>query len=205
MIDFLPGGDTSADMATEITDTIPTFTTKRLILRAPSTDDIPSWQHNFNNWEVIRTLNAGVPWPYPADGVANFFREQVVSNQGKVSWLWVITRKEEPSEVIGVIELRQTGQRDDRGFWIAERFWGQGFVSEAVVPVTDHAFNVLGYEKLTLNNALNNVASRRVKEASNARFVGTEPAKYVDPTLDTREVWELTKDLWLNSRLKRQC
>ena len=37
-------------------------------------------------------------------------------------------------------------------------------MTEAVVPVMDHAFNNLGFEKMVLANDLGNDRSRRVKE-----------------------------------------
>ena len=36
-------------------------------------------------------------------------------------------------------------------------------MTEAVKPITDYAFDVLGFEKLVLANAVGNSASRRMK------------------------------------------
>jgi RimJ/RimL family protein N-acetyltransferase len=69
-------------------------------------------------------------------------------------------------------------------------------MTEAVKPVTDYAFNVLGFEKLVLANAVGNPASRRMKERIGAVFLRTEPAIYVNPRYTQREVWELTKGRW---------
>ena len=69
-------------------------------------------------------------------------------------------------------------------------------MTEAVKPVTDYAFDVLGFEKLILANAVGNPASRRLKENTGAAFLRTEPATYVNPRYTEREVWELTKRCW---------
>jgi len=60
-------------------------------------------------------------------------------------------------------------------------------MTEAVKPVTDYAFDVLGFEKLILANALGNAASRRIKERMGAVLLRTEPAIYVNPTYIERE------------------
>jgi len=72
---------------------------------------------------------------------------------------------------------------------------GKG-VTEAVFPITDYAFDSLGFERLFFSNAVGNEKSRRVKEKTGARFLRTEPAKFVNPSYTEREIWELSKDEW---------
>jgi len=69
-------------------------------------------------------------------------------------------------------------------------------MTEAEKPVMDYAFDVLGFEKLVLANAVGNPASRRIKEKIGAIFLRTEPAIYVNPSYTEREVWEFTKGSW---------
>jgi RimJ/RimL family protein N-acetyltransferase len=69
-------------------------------------------------------------------------------------------------------------------------------MTEAVLPITDYAFDSLGFERLFFSNAVGNQRSRRVKEKTGARFLRTEPANFVNPIYAGREVWELTKDEW---------
>ena len=49
-------------------------------------------------------------------------------------------------EIIGFIEYRHDPQspEEDRGFWLAEPYWKQGYMSEAVTAVNDFVFNQLG-------------------------------------------------------------
>ena len=53
----------------------PVLHTPRLVLRPLRSKDAPVIQKRFANWEVVRWLDAKVPWPYPADGAANFVAE----------------------------------------------------------------------------------------------------------------------------------
>lgn len=175
---------------------IPTLTTERLILRAVVESDIPAVQRNFNDYELVRNLSAVVPWPYPADGAFTWFHNYVAPNQGKVKWVWAITLRESPSELIGVVDLWREGCPENRGFWLSRQHWGKGYMTEAVIPVTDLAFDVLGFDKLILSNAVGNERSARVKEKCGARRIGEKPSSFVDPSFTASELWELTKESW---------
>lgn len=177
-------------------DSFPQFETKRLLLRDVREGDIPSYQEHFADYEVIRNLSHVVPWPYPKDGVKQFLDSEVYPKQGFDSWLWGIFLKNNPGEIIGAIGLWRKGRPEHRGFWLGRKFWNQGIMTEAVVPVMNYAFNELCFEKLIFANAVGNIASRRIKEKTGATFIGVEPAKFVDPTISEHELWELGKKQW---------
>lgn len=175
---------------------VPVFETERLILKAVSESDIPAYERHFVDYEVIRHLS-GAPWPYPDGGVKDYLDKEVFSRTADTQrWIWGLFLKSKPDELIGTIDLWRAGRPENRGFWLGRKFWGLGLMSEAVVPVTNHAFDVLGFETLIFNNALGNDRSRRIKEKTGARLLRTEPAKFVDPAYKEKEVWELTKQNW---------
>ncbi len=64
---------------------------------------------------------------------------------------------------------------------------------EAVIPITDYAFDTLGFETLIFTNAVGNQRSRRIKEKSGARLISIKPAKFVNPDYTHHEIWELNK------------
>jgi RimJ/RimL family protein N-acetyltransferase len=175
---------------------LPVFETARLILRDITERDAPAYERHFVDYEVIRTMSHIVPWPYLKGGVLEYIRTDVIPRQCKDQWAWGICLRSAPDELIGRIWLKRKCTPSNRGFWLGKKFWGKGIMTEAVKPVTDYAFNVLGFEKLVLGNAVGNTASRRIKERMGAVFLRTEPAIYVDPSYTEREVWELTKECW---------
>lgn len=179
---------------------LPVFKTERLILREIELSDEPSYKENFVDYEVIRHLSSAVPWPYPENGIKDFIENFILPNQGKDRWMWGIFLKENPTELIGVVDLWRMGKPENRGFWLARKYWGKGFMTEAVFPVMDYAFNELAFEKLIFTNAVGNVASRRVKEKTGAKLIDIRPAKFVDPQYTEHEVWELEKKDWLDFR-----
>ncbi len=175
---------------------IPEFQTKRLLIRGIRKADAFSYAKHFVDYDVIRHLSSTVPWPYPENGVAEFLRDHIIPNQGIDRWGWGIFLKQKPDELIGCIELWRPGTPENRGFWLGREYWGKGIMTEAVVPVTDAAFNNFGFETLVFTNALGNTRSRRIKEKTRAQFLRTEPARFVDPAFTHHEIWELSKVDW---------
>jgi RimJ/RimL family protein N-acetyltransferase len=182
---------------------IPKFETGRLILREITLRDAGSYQRHFNDYAVISQLAAAVPWPYPDSGAEDFIRTviipqqgQGIPQQGQGRWFWGIFLKENPDEMIGGVDLWRKGSPENRGFWLGKKFWGHGIMTEAVKPIMDYAFDHLGFEMLVFSNALGNSKSRRIKEKTGARLVGTRPAKFVSSEYTEAETWELTKREW---------
>lgn len=179
----------------------PILETKRLILRPITPADIPSYQKNFNDYEVIRYLAAHVPWPYPENGVEDFYNKILMPKQGKDYWHWGVFLKENPTETIGGIDLwRSSTLFDNRGFWLTRRLWRNGYMTEAATRINDHAFYDLDFEILYFGNAVTNIGSHRIKEKTGAILIGTKPFKYVDPNVNESEIWKLTKEAWLKFR-----
>lgn len=175
---------------------LPIFQTNRLYLRGVQLEDAESYQKNFADYEVIRHLSHHVSWPYPENGAYDYIKHVLLPDQGMDHWTWAIFMKDNLNEVIGAVELWRKGIPENRGFWLAKKHWGKGFMAEALEPITSYAFNELGFEKLIFSNAVGNIRSRRVKEKSGARFIETRPAKFVDPAFTEHEIWELDKHNW---------
>jgi ribosomal-protein-alanine N-acetyltransferase len=175
---------------------IPQLETKRLLLKEISLDYIESYKKYFIDYEVIRYLSGAVPWPFPEDGIESFLNSEVFPNLGKTRWDWGIFLKDNPTELIGVVDLWSNGNPENRGFWLGKQHWGNGYMTEACQVVNDFAFNEQGFEKLVFANAVGNERSRRVKEKNGAKLLYVEAADFVDPQFTEHEVWELTKSDW---------
>lgn len=183
---------------------IPTFKTERLIIREMTEADLPNYEKYFIDYEVIRYLTASVPWPYPAEGVRDYLNQEIIPYLGKERWLWGIFLQKSPGELIGAIELRRKANPDNRGFWLGKKFWGRGIMTEALVPITNYAFDLLGFEKMVFTNAVGNGPSHRIKDKMGARLLYTKPAKFVDPDFKEHEVWELSKEAWQRKSINPQ-
>ena len=139
-----------------------------------------------------------MPWPYPRDGAEMFLKEDALPriNRGDAH-VWAICLKATPSELIGVIEFRLAPDADDhRGFWIAEPYWRKGLMSEAVEAINHFVFEVLEIDSFMEQNAINNPASRRLKEKSGGEFLTCRESRYLSGDRWS-EVWRLTRAGWL--------
>lgn len=181
----------------------PTLQTPRLTLRPASLQDCSELQPLFADWEVVKELNAGVPWPYPEDGVLTFTRDVLLpamADGDSFSWTLLETSSQ---RAVGRLELVADPDPGElhRGFWLGRPFWGRGYMSEAVLVTTDFAFDVLRLPLLRLGNAQRNRASSRMKQKSGARLLGVEPCDYVCGQLPA-ERWELSPEAWRVSPMK---
>ncbi|MDF0733689.1 GNAT family N-acetyltransferase [Pseudomonas entomophila] len=174
----------------------PTLKTSRLLLRPLSLDDAEAIQRLFPHWEVVRYLNARVPWPYPDDGALSYLRDICLPAvaAGK-EWHWAICLADAPQTMIGSISLMD--QPDNhRGFWLAPAWQGQGYISEACAAVDAFWFVSLAKPLMRVPKAALNGASRRVSQRGGMRLVRRDQDNFVSGRLD-REVWEITREEWL--------
>ena len=173
----------------------PTIETDRLHLRALRLDDARATQLLFPHWEIVRYLNARLPWPYPADGAESFYRDVALPSVARgEEWIWAIEEKGGPDHLIGTISLRSRGE-ESRGFWLGQAWQGRGLMTEASDAVTDYWFNVLDKELLRVAKAIGNTTSRRVSEKQGMRLVGVVERNYVSGSLAT-ELWEISRSEW---------
>ncbi|MDD7909829.1 GNAT family N-acetyltransferase [Pseudovibrio exalbescens] len=110
--------------------------TQRLRLRAPSMDDAPAFAKYLKNFEVSGNL-ARVPHPYTLEDAQLWLSLKKPED----SFAWCLERD---GEAIGCVIIRNLGDRPTIGYWLAQPFWGKGFMSEAVHAVLTHAFEDLG-------------------------------------------------------------
>jgi ribosomal-protein-alanine N-acetyltransferase len=175
---------------------VPALLTERLVLRAVTEADVDAYERHFVDYEVIPHLSARVPWPYPEGGIADFIRDEILPEQGRCRWVWGLHFKENDIGLIGVVDLWRQGSPEHRGFWLGRAFWGHGYMTEAVIRVTDFAFDELGFEHLVFSNAVGNRRSHDIKARTGAQLVEVVAEKFVDPAYTHAEIWRLTKAEW---------
>ena len=180
----------------------PTIQTQRLILRPLALSDAPAIQRHFNNWNIIKNLATVVPWPYPDDGAETFVRQKVEKiAAGEEIYQWVLVLRSGDGEAIGYISFdpRVDHPKGNRGFWLAEPYWNQGLMTEAVASVNDFAFRTFGVESFHVCNVASNEASRRVKQKTGAEFVGYIELPHHNGQTRS-EKWKVTRENWLGRR-----
>jgi [ribosomal protein S5]-alanine N-acetyltransferase len=174
---------------------IPSLETPRLILPPLELADAAEIQRIFPQWEIVRYLNAIVPWPFPPDAAIAHIRDSALPAMERgEEWHWTLRLRSAPQQIIGRISLYH---RDDshRGFWLVPEYHSKGLMTEAVIAANDFWFDVLGFPLLSVPKASANIASRRISEKTGMRLVATNEKDYVSGRLPN-EVWEITREEW---------
>lgn len=174
---------------------IPALQTERLILNPLTADDATQIQKLYPRWEIVRYMVASVPWPYPDNGAEHYVNNVALPDMAKgIAWFWTIRRREAPDSLMGLICLYVV-EDNNRGFWLAPEYQGQGYMREASIAATDYWFNTLNKPVLRAPKAALNNRSRQISAASGMRLIKTEKKAYVSGLLDS-ELWEITREEW---------
>jgi [ribosomal protein S5]-alanine N-acetyltransferase len=182
--------------------TISTLETPRLLLRPLELADAEQTQILFPQWEIVRYLNKIVPWPYPSDGAYTWYRDFALPAMERgEEWHWTLRFKNSPTDIIGSISLMKK-ENNNRGFWLALPWHGQGLMTEACEAATDYWFDVLKFPIMRVPKATPNTASRRISEKTGMRIVAVEEREYVSGLFPT-EIWEITAEEWYDRRKAR--
>ncbi len=84
------------------------------------------------------------------------------------------------------------------GYWLAEPFWHQGIMTEAVGAVLGHARRDLGIRRVWADYYEGNDASKRVMERAGFHFHHIEENRYVEPVRERRTAIVYVRDLGRN-------
>jgi RimJ/RimL family protein N-acetyltransferase len=171
--------------------------TPRLVLRRPRETDLLPLASLLNNWRISKNLGR-VPYPYALDDAHRWLAfSQTIHTRSR---MFAITLA---GAIIGVIgyEIEESAEAAEVGYWLAEPFWGNGFMREAAGAVVSHAFMNAKYDRLFARYQHANEASRRVLVGLGFRHIGHGRSFSAAQrrTVDVGFV-ELTRKEWLRER-----
>ena len=134
----------------------------KCIVRPWTAADAESLQRHANNRNVSIHLRDRFPFPYELQHATTFLGW--IGKQPAPT-VWAIEVEGEAAGGIG-IELHGDVERvsAEIGYWLGERFWGRGIVTEALQAVTAEAFKQFEITRLYALPFADHVASVRVLE-----------------------------------------
>jgi RimJ/RimL family protein N-acetyltransferase len=140
-------------------------------LRAPHEEDIDALAHLANNANIA-TMVSRMPHPYTAKDAADFVRRAKVGEIGKC--VYAITRMEN-GEFMGCcgLEPQEDGKTLEMGYWLGERYWNNGYTTEAAHALIDMAFRTRDIEQIDARCRVTNIASRRVIQKCGFQLQGS--------------------------------
>ncbi|MDQ0464198.1 RimJ/RimL family protein N-acetyltransferase [Caulobacter ginsengisoli] len=173
--------------------------TDRLRLLPLTLADAPAIQQRFPRWEIVRWMDAVIPWPYPDDGALTYLSKVALPAMAEGrAWHWSLRPRAEPQTLIGVISLMDQ-EDNNRGLWLSPEWQGQGLMTEAADAVTDFWFEDLDRSVLRIPKAAGNGPSRRLSERRGMRVIASFPKATVSGE-HLSELWEITRDEWRAAR-----
>ena len=110
-------------------------------------------------------------------------------------WHWTIRLLAQPDELIGSISLMDAVD-NNRGFWLAPQWQGQGLMSEACEVVDAYWFQSLRRACMRVPKAAPNTGSRRISERGGMRLISSEEKDFVSGRF-VCDLWEITREQWL--------
>jgi len=144
---------------------IPVLETERLTLRAPRHEDVKVIAVLANDRRIAENT-ARIPHPYGV-GDAEQFVTAVNKRDGEACFVIMLDET-----LIGACGIEPREDALELGYWLGARFWGQGYATEAVRALIDHAFGDLQQETLQAGARVSNPASRRVLEKCAFQWTG---------------------------------
>lgn len=151
--------------------------TNRLLLRPGWMEDAPALAQAIGEESIVRNL-VRAPWPYAEDDARSFLSMQ---RDMRLPDFLIFSRTRGAPRLIGGcgIGVRAEDGRPELGYWIARRYWGLGFATEAARAVVQIA-RATGIDDLTAGHFIDNPASGNV-----LRKIGFRATGHIEPRFST--------------------
>jgi RimJ/RimL family protein N-acetyltransferase len=174
-----------------------TLETERLILRPMRRSDAAAILALAGD-EAVATKTASIPYPLTLREAERWLDRHLRAGDDQ-EVVFAIEHKQDGA-FLGAIGLLVTGSQEPApmGYWLGRPYWNQGYMTEAIRRLLDHAFADLGVAAVRAAAYPDNPASMRVQEKAGMTFVRREmepaPARGGDKEVLVREI---TRAEWL--------
>lgn len=152
-------------MSSEKFSHVPVLNTERLILRAFSLADIPSYRKEFVNESVQKYLGGVLILKNDEKDAQNWLgniNDRLVKK--KIVFTWLMVHRARVTESIGRIDLGgfTNGKVGEVSYYVWEKYWGNGFAVEALKSVVAFGFEYLNLERIQAIVDIRNISSEKV-------------------------------------------
>ncbi len=172
--------------------------TERLYLRRLEKRDLPRVTELIGDWVIVQWLTH-VPYPYSLKDAEEFYEKVAVDYTHNVPGYFVMASKTD-NLLMGAVGLHPAyGSKPktdeiEVGYWLGKKFWGKGFMTEAVKAVVSIAFQRPLIQRMTSTTDPANQASQNILRKNGFDYLGLFPRPTTDIVLrgsDTVTRWEL--------------
>jgi RimJ/RimL family protein N-acetyltransferase len=151
---------------------VSTLDTERLTLRLLTVEDACHFVRLFeDDWEAVKQTGR---MPYPVTEAA--MRDWIALHAEGSSKTFLMIRREDHAP-IGGVGFGGAGQIHELGYALGRSYWGQGYATEGVLAMIDHA-RTLGLRALEAFTFIENPASARVLDKAGFTDLGVARRHY---------------------------
>lgn len=126
-----------------------------------------------SNTKIQDNLRDGLPYPYTEQDGLEYISAMLSTDENE-TFAFAITADD---KVIGSIGVFRQGnihrQTAEMGYYIAEEYWGQGIMTEAVKLTCEHVFSKSDIIRIYAEPFAYNAASCKVLEKAGFQYEGT--------------------------------
>ena len=134
-------------------------------LRPLNISDLDNLVKYANNWNIAKNMTDQFPYPYSEKDGKAFIEMATKDNPIHIFAIDV------DGQAVGGIGIHPQGdihrKNAELGYWLAEPFWGQGIISNAIKPIVDFAFETYAINRVFARPFGTNIASQKVLEKNN--------------------------------------
>lgn len=131
-------------------------------LRPFQHSDLSSLVKHANNYNIAKNLSNKFPFPYTQDDGIAFINLALSATPQEIFAIVV------NGEVAGSIGVHPQAdfycKNAEMGYWIAEDYWGQGIVPQAIQLMVKHGFKTFDITRIFARTFDTNIKSQRVLE-----------------------------------------
>ena len=143
--------------------------TERLLLRAPSLDDLPAWHATFVDAEEV--------WYGAPRSTIDQNRDKLVrqiAHHEEHGYGFCAVELLDGGEIIGAagLQLLEGGPETEVGYRFLKAHWGRGYATESAKASLAYGFEDVGLDRIVAVALETNVASRRVLEKCGLQEIG---------------------------------
>ena len=143
-------------------DKFPVLESERLRLRKPGLRDVDRILEYADN-PKISEMTLSFPYPYHEEDAVSWLHTAYKGFQEGETYIFAICPKESDEFMGGIsLNIKKEYNRAELGFWLAEPYWGRGYMTEALRQVLRFGFHNLELHKIYAVHFTNNPASGRV-------------------------------------------
>lgn len=149
----------------------PVIKSNKFILRPFRKGDEESLKENINN-KKIHQNTLGIPYPYSLKDARAWIERNLKEMRSRKPKMlnFVIDVNKEVAGSVGFHKIE--GHKAELGYWLAEKYWNRGIMTEAVKLVTKFGFEKLKFARICALVFPFNKASAKVLKKNSFKYEG---------------------------------